>query len=220
MRTTRIFAGLLLVALVLVAACDPEPTPTSIPTDSPTAVPTATSVPTPDPTATPVPTPTSVPTNTPTPTAVPTNTPTPTSAPTNTPTPTSVPTNTPTPTPAPTATSTPMPAPTGTPTPVPVPPGQVPPLFTDFSGSVTVGGQPAPNDLQIQARVRWWHSKTVETFNGRYSALSVAPNDLALHGGTVTFHIIQNGVAVSQAAETATYSSRNLTPAILNLTFP
>ena len=220
MRTTRIFAGLLLVALVLVAACDPEPTPTSIPTDSPTAVPTATSVATPDPTATPVPTPTSVPTNTPTPTAVPTNTPTPTSAPTNTPTPTSVPTNTPTPTPAPTATSTPMPAPTGTPTPVPVPPGQVPPLFTDFSGSVTVGGQPAPNDLLIQARVRWWHSKTVETFNGRYSALSVAPNDLALHGGTVTFHIIQNGVAVSQAAETATYSSRNLTPAILNLTFP
>ena len=83
-----------------------------------------------------------------------------------------------------------------------------------------MGGQPAPNDLQIQARVRWWHSKTVETFNGRYSALSVAPNDLALHGGTVTFHIIQNGVAVSQAAETATYSSRNLTPAILNLTFP
>ncbi len=83
-----------------------------------------------------------------------------------------------------------------------------------------MGGQPAPNDLQIQARVRWWNSKTVETFNGRYSALSVAPNDLALHGGTVTFHIIQNGVAVSQAAETATYSSRNLTPAILNLTFP
>ena len=220
MRTTKIFAGLLLVALVLVAACDPEPTPTSIPTDSPTAVPTATSVATPDPTATPVPTPTSVPTNTPTPTAVPTNTPTPTSAPTNTPTPTPAPTNTPTPTPAPTATSTPMPAPTGTPTPVPVPPGQVPPLFTDFSGSVTVGGQPAPNDLQIQARVRWWNSKTVETFNGRYSALSVAPNDLALHGGTVTFHIIQNGVAVSQASETAIYSSRNLTPVNLNLTFP
>ena len=83
-----------------------------------------------------------------------------------------------------------------------------------------MGGQPAPNDLQIQARVRWWHSKVVETFNGRYSALSVAPNDLALHGGTVTFHIIQNGVAVNQAAETTTYSSRNLTPAILNLTFP
>ena len=86
---------------------------------------------------------------------------------------------------------------------------------------VTVAGQPAPNDLRIQARLNWWHSRVVETHNGRYAALSVAPNDLALNGATITFHIVDaNGIALNQAAETSTYNSRNLMPVVLNLTFP
>ena len=83
-----------------------------------------------------------------------------------------------------------------------------------------MGGQPAPNGSEIQARVKWWYSDTVETYNGRYIGLSVSPNDLALNGATITFHIISNGVAISQATETAKYNSRNLTPQTLNLTFP
>ncbi len=69
----------LLVPLLLLAACTPEPTPTPVPptatpTVTPTPVPTATptSTPTPTPTATPTPVPTATPTATPTPSPTPT----------------------------------------------------------------------------------------------------------------------------------------------------
>lgn len=216
MSTTKIVAGLLVAALALVAACGTDPTPTPIPTDTP--VPTATAVPTPTPVPTATPTP--EPTATPRPTATPTPPPTPTPVPTATPTPTPEPTPTPTPMPEPTATPTPTPAPTATPTPRPLAPNERPPFFTEFSGSVTVGGNPAPNGLEIQARVQWWHSETVRAFRGRYASLTVAPNDWALDGATVTFHIIQDGEAVSQAEETFTYRGVNIQPQFLNLTFP
>ena len=99
-------------------------------------------------------------------------------------------------------------------------PNELPPLFTEFSGNVTVGGQPAPDGLTIQARVKWWYSETTETFRGQYSGLTVAPNDWALDGATITFHIIEDGEPVSQAQETRTYRGSNFAPVALTLTFP
>lgn len=83
-----------------------------------------------------------------------------------------------------------------------------------------MGGSPAQNGVEIQARAQWWHSETVRTYNGRYASLTVAPNDWALDGATVTFHIIENGEAVSQAEETVTYRGANIVPQFQNLTFP
>ena len=68
-----------------------------------------------------------------------------------------------------------------------------------------MGGQPAPDGLLIEARVRWWVSDPVKTFDGRYQGLFVSPNDWALQGAPVTFHIGE-----SQAVETATYNGRTL----------
>ncbi len=84
-----------------------------------------------------------------------------------------------------------------------------------------MSGQPAQTGVLLQARVKWWHSDTVRVFQGRYASLTVAPNDLALNGATITFHVVDaNGESLNQAAETSTYNTRNLTPVILNLTFP
>ena len=135
-----------LVAVLVVGACDSEdeatapPVPTAAPTVTSAPLPTATRPPTlppatatTAPTATPIPptatavptaTPVPQPTSTPAPTATPTPAPTPTRAPTSTPLPTNTPippTPTVTPTPAPTATPTPTPLPTATPIPTPVP---------------------------------------------------------------------------------------------------
>ena len=104
LKLAVVVASFALIAAVL-AACEPEPAPTSTPAPTGTAAPTATV--TPEPTATPIAatvTPARLtPTLVPTPTLAPTATPAPT--PTLTPTPTSTPTATPTPQP----TATPVP---------------------------------------------------------------------------------------------------------------
>ena len=106
LKLAVVVASFALIAAVL-AACEPEPAPTSTTEPTATAAPTATV--TPEPTATPIAATaiTAAPTATlvPTPTLAPTATPAPT--PTLTPTPTTTPT--PTPTPQPTATATPEP---------------------------------------------------------------------------------------------------------------
>ena len=104
---------------------------------------------------------------------------------------------------------------TPTPTPLPLGQGQLPPLFNEFAGSVTVGGSPAPNGLVIEARVNWYRSETVRTYDGRYQGLAVSPNDWALQGQTITFHI-----GDKQANETAIYNGRTLAFQLLTLTFP
>ncbi|MBI2855616.1 MAG: hypothetical protein HYX93_02080 [Chloroflexi bacterium] len=78
-----------------------------------------------------------------------------------------------------------------------------------------MGGQPAPDGLLIYAKVRWYSSKTVKTFGGKYQGLIVAPNDWALDRETITFHL--DGV---QANETAIYSGSVYDFKTLNLTFP
>jgi len=88
-------------------------------------------------------------------------------------------------------------------------------LFTIFSGTVTLGGEPAPNGLFIEARVKWWHSDPAKVFNGSYTAVIVNPNDWALQKEQITFHI-----GDLQAEESAIYNGRVLKAETLNLTFP
>ncbi len=88
-----------------------------------------------------------------------------------------------------------------------------PNFFTD--GTVTLGGQPAPNGLFVEARVRWYRSEPAKVFNGSYTAIVVSHNDWALQGETITFHI-----GDLQAEETAVYNGRLLKTETLNLTFP
>ena len=198
---TKLSASLIFTGLLLLAACTSSPTPTA------TGVPTATATVTP--TATPRPTATSLPT--PAPTTRPTQTapPTPTTKPTATtiPAATLVPTQT--------ATPTVTPVPTGTPTPIATPFGQFPLLPNHLSGTVTVGEEPAPNGLFIEARVLWYRSEPAKVYEGSYVALILSPNDWALQGETITFHI-----GDLQAEETATYNGRSFQVVTLDLIFP
>ncbi|MDE2860062.1 MAG: hypothetical protein OYI31_05985 [Chloroflexota bacterium] len=218
----------MLLLLMVVAACQEDPTPTPEPTDTPS--PTATTIPTPSPvpTYTPVPTWTPAPTYTPYPTFTPLPTATATPIPTATPTP--VPTATPTPlptaTPTPVATPTPTLVPTPTPTPVNTPQGVLPLLPNQFSGTITVGGQAPPNGTFVEARIQWWRSNPDrdrpegKVFNGMYTTIFVDPNDHALNNQTITFHYIDARGNEVQANETARYNGRLLVVETLNLTFP
>ena len=121
---------------------------------------------------------------------------------------------------------TPSPTPTPTPTPTPVAP-QLPLLYNQFSGTITVGGQTPPNGTYVEARIQSWRpnpdrARPAEgkVFNGRYSEIFVAPNDHALNNQTITFHYIDANGNESQANETAQYNGRQLKVETLNLTFP
>ncbi len=125
-KLALICATLTIVALITLAACGQEesPTPTPAPTATATPLPpTATAAPEPTATAVPEPTPTATATARPEPTA--TATPAPTATATPSPTATAVPeptaTATPVPTAVPTATATAVPEPTATATAVPTP---------------------------------------------------------------------------------------------------
>lgn len=193
----------------------PVPIATAAPVDTPVPPPTDTPVPTHTPTAVPIPT------ATPLPIPTPTNTPTP--SPTLTPTP--LPTSTPTPLPTSTPTVTPTPTNTPTPTPIATPLGGFPLLHNQFSGTITVGGIPAPDGLFVEARLKWWKSKPIhgKTFNGQYNVILVTPNDWALQGETITFHLTGYASGDLQASQTAVYNGRKFQlphQMILDLTFP
>jgi outer membrane lipoprotein-sorting protein len=87
--------------------------------------------------------------------------------------------------------------------------------FTNFNGTVTIGGQPAPNGTFLEAHVLWYRTKPAKVFEGSYTVIMVSPNDWALHGQTITFHY-----GNLQAEETATYNASTLQAVTLNLTFP
>jgi hypothetical protein len=63
--------------------------------------------------------------------------------------------------------------------------------------------------------VLWWRSDLAKVFNGSYTAVIVSPNDWALHGKIVTFHLVD-----FQAEETSIYNGQVLKTETLNLTFP
>jgi hypothetical protein len=100
------------------------------------------------------------------------------------------------------------------------PSGQVFPLMPNqFSGTVTIGGQPATDGTFVEARVMWWRSDTTQSegkvWNGSYNIISVKPNDWALEGEIITFHI-----GDLQAEQTSRYNGRAFLVSTINLTFP
>lgn len=77
---------------------------------------------------------------------------------------------------------------------------QPPPIPADYSGTVTIGGIPAPNGTTVQAKCDTYTSGTVTTTGGKYSFLIVGPPTAAFTGKTVIFLV--NGI---QANETSTF---------------
>ena len=87
---------------------------------------------------------------------------------------------------------------------------------TIYSGSVTIGGNPAPDGLTLVARINDYESEGVVTKNGRYSFLIVSPPTGAYFIETITFHIPELDI---QAQETDVF--RGSTATIEKaLTFP
>ncbi|MCZ6892136.1 MAG: hypothetical protein O7F09_06440, partial [Chloroflexi bacterium] len=93
---------------------------------------------------------------------------------------------------------------------------QAPPIAPRiFSGSVTVGGVPAPDGLQIVGRILSYETLPVPTSGGRYFQLIVGPpNNLV--GQTLTFHIL--GVELTAADFVPGFQGGG--SATVNLTFP
>ena len=92
-----------------------------------------------------------------------------------------------------------------------------------YRGTVTVAGQPAPDGYNIYAQIEDYRSQPVQTKNGRYNILTVAPPAPTQFGArnpytgkTINFYL-EN----VQAAQTAEYNPSGFPlPTDLNLTFP
>lgn len=92
-----------------------------------------------------------------------------------------------------------------------------------YRGTVTVAGQPAPDGINIYAQIDDYRSQPVQTENGRYNTLTVAPPAPTQFGArnpytgkTINFYL-EN----VQAAQTATYNPSGFPlPTDLDLTFP
>ena len=92
----------------------------------------------------------------------------------------------------------------------------LPTFPNSFNGKAFVAGQPAPDGLEIFARVGDYQSNTplpgsdpakrsmVLVTNGAYNALTVSPPDENVFGKTITFHATL-GFGDVQATETATF---------------
>ncbi|MBI2166273.1 MAG: hypothetical protein HYU29_07735 [Chloroflexi bacterium] len=97
---------------------------------------------------------------------------------------------------------------------------QPPPFPLIFSGSVTVGGNVAPDGLNVSARLPGITKPfgPVQTSGGRYSALSVGPPDSSYSGRTITFWLED----LVQAQETVVYMVPSIDSLFrtANLTFP
>ena len=96
-----------------------------------------------------------------------------------------------------------------------------PPFPLAFSGTVTVGGAPAPDGLQIVARMVNFRNESYEsrprtTSGGAYKNLVVGPSDTNFNRRIITFHILAvPGTATAhlgpdglQASETDSFSPR------------
>ena len=92
-----------------------------------------------------------------------------------------------------------------------------------YRGTVTVAGGPAPDGFNIYAQIEDYRSQPVQTENGRYNILTVAPPAPTQFGArnpytgkTINFYL-EN----VQAAQTAEYNPSGFPlPTDLNLTFP
>ena len=92
---------------------------------------------------------------------------------------------------------------------------EIPPLPTVFSGSVTVGGSPAPDGLIVVGRIGTaYESAPVVTDGGGYANLVVGPIDSSLIGDATTFHL--GGLTADQSVP---YSPGSIDLSF-DLTFP
>ena len=68
--------------------------------------------------------------------------------------------------------------------------GTPPPAPVVYSGTVTVGGAPAPDGLEIVARILDYESRPKTTSGSKYASLTVGPPDATYLSRQVTFHVL------------------------------
>ena len=195
-----------IVEKIYIVVATPTPTIKAPETPMPAAVATAV------PAATKAPAPTAVPAATaPAPTAVPAATaaPVPTTAPVLTPTP--LPTATPIPLPTPTPTPTAVPTLRPTPTRIAsTDAANAPPFPNTFKGNVYVGGELAPDGLEIFATTAGFQTQFEAVENGKYS-LTVGPPSVAFFGSVIVFEALIDGTPVP-ALETSLFRAASINP--------
>lgn len=101
--------------------------------------------------------------------------------------------------------------------------GASPPMV--FAGRVTVAGTPAPDGLEIYAKLQGRRTGRTFTLNGEYKLLAVAPIGEGGSGETITFWASWDsraGLPEVQAEQTTRYTppSTQFQEFILDLTFP
>ncbi len=93
--------------------------------------------------------------------------------------------------------------------------GGPPPLPAIYSGTATVGGNPAPDGYMVYATIGEYRSAPASVNKGSYLGLQVAPPDTSYLGKSITFLL-----GDVPAEEVAVYSGRTAgRPQTLNLTF-
>ena len=80
--------------------------------------------------------------------------------------------------------------------------GGIPPWPVIYSGSVTLGGSPAPDGLWIVGRMDGYTSVPLEIRDGRMSGLAVGAPDQTFFGKTITFEL-RKDPAVEEGATVA-----------------
>ena len=64
------------------------------------------------------------------------------------------------------------------------------PMPIVYSGSVTVNGSPAPDGVEIFAKISDYKSESIIINGGQYAGLAVGPPDKSHIGHKITFHIV------------------------------
>ena len=80
--------------------------------------------------------------------------------------------------------------------------GSIPPWPVIYTGSVTLGGTPAPDGLWIVGRMDGYTSVPLEISGGRMAGLAVGAPDQTFFGKTITFEL-RNDPSVSEGATVA-----------------
>lgn len=88
---------------------------------------------------------------------------------------------------------------------------QPPPIPSDYTGTVTIDGKPAPDGTTVQARIGTYASEPVTVKGGKYEFLIVGPLDPALQGRTITFLVGGSAANETSTLESGTSKTLNLT---------
>ena len=97
---------------------------------------------------------------------------------------------------------------------------QLPPFPRIYLGSVTISGEPAPDGLEVIARIRDQVSSPRPVTDGKYVALTVNVPDGTYVGETITFHIGEIQADQTSIFQAATmFGGANSLIETLDLTF-